>query len=275
MNFKSLFIPLLALTLITGCGSADAPDSSGATTAPDTTKSGDVIATRPEQVDTVPYRLFLQEQANGSNRKGIVLLGAGNDETLPKGIPAGSLDGVLENSVANELVKLGYVAAIVSYREAPPINSDADWNRNSELMAEDFSKVAEEIIAKVGGGLSRDRVVTGGVSYTSYMLLTNIGSSKTLADTRGFLAACGATGDLTPQIPVYSLNCSPNPEGNYNGKALFDRITDAAINPNVGTNPKIQTDSGYFADASCDTHCGGDTKLWTTKLVEQVQLWLP
>lgn len=285
MNIKNLFLTLFALTLITGCGSADPTVGTGDTgtteqnnkTAPIPTSpsQGGAVVNRVEQVGTVAYRLYFQETANGTNRKGIVLLGSGNDENAVPTIPAGSLEGGLENNTAKELAALGYVAAVVSYRQAPAIKSAKDWNDNSELMATDFSNVAGDIITKVGGGLSRDRVVTGGVSYTSYMLLTNIGMSNTLADTRGVLAACGATGDVTPQIPVYSLNCSPNPEGDFNGKALIDQITDPKINPNIKTNPQIQTDSGYFADNSCNTHCGGDTNTWTDKLVERVQVWLP
>jgi len=210
-----------------------------------------------EQVGAVSYKLYL-----GAGRKGIVLFGSGNDETNPA---TGSLDDPLENNVANELAKLGYVAAIVAYRDEDPVKVDEDWNRNCEMLATDMSQVADHIISTIGGGLSRSRVLTGGVSYTSYALLTNIGGSNTLADTRGVLATCGATQDLDPKIPIYSLNCSPNPEGDFNGQTLIDKIA----------NPKVKADSGFFADTSCNSHCGGNTSAWTAKLIERVQLWLP
>lgn len=220
------------------------------------------VANRTEQTGDVAYKIYLQENANGANRKGIVLFGSGNTEDDPT---TGSLDGALENNAASELAKLGYVAAVVAYRDEPAVKVDEDWNRNCEMLATDMSQVADRIIATVGGGLNRGRVVTGGVSYASYALLTNISGSNTLADTRGVLATCGATQDLNPKIPIYSLNCSPNPEGDFNGQALIDKIP----------NSKIKSDSGFFADTTCNSHCGGNTNAWTAKLIERVQLWMP
>lgn len=277
MKFKNLFLTLFALTLITGCGSADPTLGTGdtgtaepANTAPTPTSpsqgSGTVVS-RVEQAGPVSYKIYLQDQANGTNRKGIVLLGSGNDENDPA---TGSLDGVLENNTANELAKLGYVAAIVAYRDEPALvagDGGASWNSNSEMLATDMSHVADAIISTYGNGLSRNRVLTGGVSYASYALLTNTAENNTpLADTRGVLATCGATDDSTNlQLPVYSLNCSGNPEGGLNGQTLINKIAD----------PNVQADSGYFTDGACNTHCGGDTSTWTAKLVERVQLWLP
>ncbi|MFO1519633.1 MAG: hypothetical protein U1F57_08250 [bacterium] len=229
--------------------------------------SGGVV-NRVEKAGTISYKIYLQQDANGTNRKGLILLGSGNDENDPT---PGSLDDPLENNLANELAKLGYVAAIVAYRDQPPLvpnDNGKSWNDNSEMLAADMSNVANAIIATYGNGLSRAKTLTGGVSYASYSLLTNVGFSRTLADTRGLLAACGATGDYDAKnlkIPIFSLNCSGNPEGDYNGKALIDRIGD----------PKIKADSGFFTDPACNSHCGGDVNAWTGKLVERVQFWLP
>ncbi|MFO1464041.1 MAG: hypothetical protein U1F66_09695 [bacterium] len=199
----------------------------------------------------------------------MILLGAGNDENDPS---TGSLDGALENNLAGELAKLGYVAAIVAYRDQPPLvpnDGGASWNRNSEMLATDMSQVADAVIASVGGGLNRRRVLTGGVSYATYSLLTNISLDNTpLSDIRGLLAVCGATGDFEAKnlkIPIFNLNCSGNPEGDYNGQALIDRID----------NPKLKADSGFFTDPNCNSHCGGAMNTWTSKLVERTQLWLP
>lgn len=278
MNLKSLFIPLLALSLITGCGSADSTLDTGdtGTTAPNQTSTpssgsssqgNGAVVNRVEKAGLVSYKIYLQEKANGSNRKGLILLGAGNDENDPS---TGSLEGGLENNTANELAKLGYVAVIVGYRDQPALvagDGGASWNSNSAMLATDMSQVADAIIATYGNGLTRNRVLTGGVSYTSYALLTNTGENNTpLSDTRGVLAVCGATDDSANlQLPVYSLNCSGNPEGGLNGQALIDKIADL----------EVKADSGFFTDNSCNTHCGGDTNTWTAKLVEQVQLWLP
>ena len=268
MQYKTFLSFIFTLFLVLGCSgggkpSANSPEQEAPKNEqPQATGS---VVNRMEQAGDVAYKLYLQEPANGGNRKGIVLFGSGNDDKDPK---TGGLDGPLENSAANELAKLGYVAAVVAYRDQPAQNSDEGWNKNSEMLATDMSNVANAIIASQGGGLTRGRVVTGGVSYTSYALLTNISMDNSpLADTRGFMAACGSTGDLNPKIPIFSLNCSPNPDGDFNGPALIDKIPDA----------KVKADSGFFADTSCNSHCGGDTPppSWTTKFVERVQLWMP
>jgi hypothetical protein len=277
MNFKSLLLSLFSLTLIAGCsggnqGSTSTTDTGPGTAqqgggsvpaAPDASKPGSTaVVNRVEQVGTLSYKLYLQDQANGSNRKGIVLLGSGNDEGNPS---TGSLDGGLENTTANELAKLGYVAAIVAYQGHSPNVNDTVWNANSVKLAADMNTVANAIIAKYANGLSRNRIVTGGVSYASFMLLTNIGmNDSSLADTRGVLATCGSTQDVNPRIPLFNLNCNTNDDGTYYGKDLIDRIP-----------ANVQADSGYFTDNACSTHCGGDPALWTSKLVERVQLWLP
>lgn len=266
-----------AFLLISGCSSSNSPDgSAGAGGESEVSKVPDnapaapgTVVNRIEKTGQLSYKLYLQPEANGGNRKGLILLGAGNDEDDPS---TGSLDGALENNVAGELAKLGYVAAIVAYRDQPPLvpnDGGASWNRNSEMLAADMSQVADAVIASVGGGLSRGRVLTGGVSYASFSLLTNVAMNNTpLADTRGLLAACGSTGDYDAKnfkIPIFSLNCSGNPEGDYNGQALIDRIGD----------PKLKADSGFFTDQACNSHCGGALSTWTAKLVERAQLWLP
>lgn len=257
---KSLLL-CLSLTLIGACG------STGTDTTPPA-ESGTVV-NRLEQAGEVTYKLYLQTEANAGTRKGIVLLGAGNDENNPS---TGSLEGGLENLTALELAKRGYVTAVVAYRDQPALveNDNGDsWNSNTAMLATDMSNVANDIITKVGGGLSRDRVLTGGVSYTSYALLTNIAMNDTpLADTRGVLAACGATGEFDAQnfkLPIFSVNCAGNPEGDFNGAALHDKITDQAI----------KADSGFFTDNSCNSHCGGSVDVWSEKLVERTLTWLP
>lgn len=266
----------LILLLGAGCssgnkapeGSTSGGDNTGAPPAGPAAPPGAVV-NRIEKTGGLSYKIYLQSEANAGNRKGLILLGSGNDENDPS---TGSLDGGLENNLANELAKLGYVTAIVAYRDQPPLvanDGGASWNSNSEMLGTDMSQVADAVIASVGGGLSRNRVVTGGVSYTSFSLLTNIALNDTpLADTRGLLAACGSTGDFDAKnfkIPIFSLNCSNNPEGDFNGQGLIDRIGD----------PKIKADSGSFTDPACTTHCGGATETWTAKLIERVQLWLP
>jgi hypothetical protein len=281
-NFGAVGIVVLALVAC-GEGGSTPPsntptstNSSTNTTQPTTNNSTNsanpapagTVVNRIEKSGAIDYKIYLQQDANGSNRKGIVLLGSGNDENNPV---TGSLDGGLENTTASELAKLGYVVAIVAYRDQPAINfadGGVSWNNNSVMLGMDMSNVADTIITTYGNGLARGKVISGGVSYTSYMLLTNIALSNALADTRGVLATCGSTGADDAKnfkVPVYSLACSGNPEGNLEGQALIDQIT----------NPQIKADSGFFIDPACNTHCGGDTNTWTAKMVERVQTWLP
>ncbi|MFO1464436.1 MAG: hypothetical protein U1F66_11745 [bacterium] len=109
------------LTLIFGIAcspSGKVPDVDGSAENQETEQkpgaagSGAVVQ-RIEKSGALSYKIYLQPEANGANRKGLILFGSGNDENDPG---TGSLDGVLENSAANELAKLGYVAAIVAYR---------------------------------------------------------------------------------------------------------------------------------------------------------------
>jgi len=270
-NIPSLLLACLALAL-GGCSSAKGPSSDSAATQTPTGGSAPTggssasgsnpgsVSSKVEQAGAVQYKAY--RLAGAPSYKGIVLFGSGNNENDPS---TGSLDGALENNAANELAKLGYVAAVVAYRDEAPVKSDSDWNSNCEMLATDMSNVANAIISNVGGGLSRNKVITGGVSYASYALLTNITASNTLADTRGVLATCGSTQDLDPKIPIFNVNCSGNPDGDFNGQALIDKIP----------NAKVKADSGYFTDPACNSHCGGDTNAWTAKIVERVQQWLP
>jgi hypothetical protein len=224
------------------------------------------VVNRVENTNGIQYKIYLQEPATNSNRKGIILLGSGNNENDPT---TGILTGGLENNICNELAKLGYISAIVAYRDQPPVKPDwSNWNSNNEMLATDMSTTANAIISKYSNGLSRSKVIAGGVSYTSYALLNNIAGSNTLADTKGVLAICGATDTWQAQnfkIPIYSLVCSGNPEGQLNGQTLYNAIT----------NTTVKNNSGYFVDNTCNTHCGGNTNTWTTKVIEQVKKWLP
>ncbi len=294
IRFIHLFILLILLTLNIGsaCGGGTTSSSSSGTSGTDgTTGSGGTtgsddgsgsggndstdsssdsseVVSRTETSGSISYKIYLQNTANASNRKGIILLGSGNDQNDPS---TGSLSGGLENNVANELAELGYIAAIVAYQDEPPVNwSDGgvSWNSNCEMLATDMSDVANTIISTYGSGLTRAKVLTGGVSYASYALLTNVSESSTLIDTRGVLATCGSTGAWNAQhvqVPVYTLNCSGNPEGDYSGSSLIDLILDATV----------KADSGYDVDSGCSTHCGGSTTTWTTHIIDQVQVWLP
>ena len=251
---------LLSITMI-GCKSKEED-------LPGPQSFGNVNTRVESSANAVNYKIYIQDEASATNRKGVVLLGSGNDENNPT---TGSLNGALEHEVALGLAKLGYVTAIVAYRDQPALdNGDGgvSWNNNCEMLATDMSNVANTIITKYGSGLTRAKVITGGVSYTSYALLSSISVSNTLADTKGLLATCGGTGQWNAEnfkIPIYSIVCSGNPEGDFSGQALYNKITNATIKAN----------SGFYVDNSCTTHCGGDVATWSTKMIDRVKLWIP
>src|SRR5215471_21612930 len=125
-NFTAVGIVMLALV---GCGegtstssstsSPSSPTNNTGNTSPSTTNNSapGTVVSRIEKSGAIDYKIYLQPDANGSNRKGIVLLGSGNNEVALEGPSVGSLDGGLENNTANELAKQGYVVAIVAYRK--------------------------------------------------------------------------------------------------------------------------------------------------------------
>lgn len=278
VHFKkiSLLIALLTLTLGSGCGAGDKsslPNETGTTQevpsgAKDTgpSDSGSAVVNRVEKSGDLTYKIYLQPVANATNRKGLILFGSGNDPGNPQ---IGGLDDGLQNNTANELAKLGYVAAIVAYRKHDP---KGDWNERSNLLAQDIMQVAKTIFTNYGEGqISEKQVITGGSSYATAMLLTNIAYYPTLANTRGVLAACGALGKGEAekfQVPVYVLAC------NGNADELVGEVFGAAILESMGENDK-KNDSGEFIDPNCTGHCGGDMNTWTAKLVERVRVWLP
>jgi hypothetical protein len=262
---KLMFIAMAVFSISTAFFISCIPTSG---TTPTTSGFTTVVNRTETSINNVQYKIYLQDTATTKNRKGIILLGSGNNESNPT---TGSLSGGLENKVALDLAKLGYIAAVVAYRDEPAVNwSDGgvSWNSNCEMLATDMSNVANTIITKYSAGLTRAKVITGGVSYTSYALLSNIAASNTLADTKGLLATCGSTGSWQAQnfkIPIYNINCAGNPEGDLHGQALINAIT----------NTTIKNNSGFFEDNSCSTHCGGDINTWSAKMIDRVKVWIP
>ncbi len=273
----SIFVALLTLALLSGCsgggGKSSSTTDTNATTTGNTNGAGTTpaqpgaVANKLEQVGNVQYKTYSQ---SGVPPKGIVLLGSGGNDSDPK---TGQLE--LPWDLANELAKLGYVAAIVAYQDQPPVGPNyVNWDSNCQMLATDFSEVANDALKKYAPNLSLSKVVVGGMSYTTFCLLTNIAMSDTLADTKGVLAACGGTSKTNAQnfkVPIYSIHCpgtldSDPAHNNYNGKDLFDAI-----------NPNVKDASGFYTDNACTEHCnaGGDMTQWTAKAIDQIQLWLP
>jgi hypothetical protein len=241
-----LFASLLLLTL--SCKKND-------NSVKNQVNTGSVVE-RTETSNGITYRLFIVE--GQTSYKGIVVIGSGNDENSPT---PGSLNGAAESEFCEKAATYGYIGAIVQYRKTPGL---ADWNSSAQMIAADYDKCIQALSTLYHTDKSRS--VVGGFSYASFMLLTDIGMDNTLSYTKGLLAPCGATGQWDAQhfvIPVFSIACSGNNEGDYSGKELYDQIP---------ANSPVKGNSEGVTDNSCNTHCGGN---WTSPMYNKLVQWLP
>jgi len=244
---KNYFLAVLLL-LVFSCKKTNKPSSNPTTVG--------TVAESTETNNGITYRLFIV--SGQSSYKGIVVMGSGNDENKPS---PGSLNGAAETQFCEKAATNGYVAAIVQYSKTPGV---ADWNGSAIIIAADYDKCIQSLATLYHTDKSKS--VVGGFSYASFMLLTDIGMDNTLSYAKGVLAPCGATGSYDAQhfvLPVFSIACSGNNEGDYSGKALYDQI------PN---NSSVKAASAGVTDNTCNTHCGGN---WTTPLYNQLVEWIP
>ena len=224
-----------------------------------------VVVNRTETLGGVNVKIYLKEPAASTNRKGIVVIGSGNNEMAPT---PGSLTGGLENALCQKLAEEGYIGAIVQYNVPAVTSNYSNWNDVSIALAAEYNKAINGIIGKYGG--SRSQVIAAGVSFTTFSLLTNIAYNNDLADIKGFMGSCGGTGTDQAsrfKIPVASISCSDDFEAQYilNGEDLVNAIT----------NPTIKNQSIGLRDQTCSGHCNGNTTTWVNWLVNRVKIWLP
>jgi hypothetical protein len=246
MKKKYFFAGLLLLSF--SCKKSGNPSSNPVTVG--------TVAESTETNNGITYRLFII--GGQTSYKGILVMGSGNDENNPT---PGSLTGAPETEFCEKAASNGYIAAIVQYRKTPGV---ADWNGSASMIALDYDKCIQTLSSLYHTDKSKS--VVGGFSYASFMLLTDIGMDNTLSYAKGLMAPCGATGQWDAQhfiIPVFSIACSGNNEGDYSGKELYDQI------PN---NSPVKGSSGGVTDNTCNTHCGGD---WTIPMYNKLVEWLP
>jgi hypothetical protein len=205
----------------------------------------------------ITYKVYYNTSSGATYRKGILVLGSGNNENSPS---PGDMNGAAENALCQKAAENGYVAAIVQYTKGTGVSN---WNGSAAQMGQDFDKCIVALSATFG--IDKTKSVIGGVSYASFMLLTDIANNNTLSYAKGLLAACGSTGEWQAQnfkIPVYSIVCAGNYEGDFAGTALYDKITNAAI----------KALSEGVTDSSCNGHCAGN---WTNRLYTKLSQWIP
>lgn len=227
------------------------------------------------------YRILYQSKPANNYWKGIVLLADYNDETNPW---AGSVDRAELLVFANLFAKNGYIAALVGYRQPQPIASDwSNFNDIGEQIASEISEVGNHIIAKYNGKmtlvnltsggtprtpLSRSKIVTLGISFSCYHLLTNLAYSNTLSGTAGLLAIAGSTGAdqaAKLKVPVYSITCNDdNLGGDFFGAKLIGAM-----------RPDLKSRSGFQTDSDCSGHKFGNMSVWAGQTLVPLKFWLP
>lgn len=248
---KNSYLLLICMLLVAGCSK-----KSDTVTLPGDKTTADGIEQKTETANGITYRSFIK--TGQTQFKGILVMGSGNDENNPT---PGALDGAAETDLCNTAAKNGYVAAIVQYRKTA---GNADWNGSAALVGQDYDKCIVALSSKYS--VDKSKAVVGGFSYASFMLLTDVALNTTLSYCKGVLAACGSTDSWKAQnfkVPVFSISCSGNNEGDYSGRELYNQIP---------ANSPIKAKSGGVTDGSCSTHCGG---VWTTNLYTQLNAWLP
>lgn len=246
----------LAAFLLWSCSGDDSkPDNNG------NNNNEEINFTNSEHEFAGLNNNFFEPETN--DYKGIVCLGSGNDPLDPA--PGSIADGYLV-TLAEKLVKKGYLVAIVGYRDQPPVgNNWENWTSNVAMLSKDLSDVATAIGQEFG--VQRSRVVLGGSSYAANALLSHSAwGTGTFADTKGFIAIMGSAALDTAQnikSPVLAYACNGEPFNTHYGKAIYDNIADAGI----------RAQSFGLTDSSCSGH--NTSNSWQDDIVQRVQNWLP
>lgn len=248
---KAIWVTAIAVAIITiiACSKGDSNN-------PDPPADGAIIETS----NGITYKVYAQ--SGQTNYKGILVMGSGNDENNPA---AGSLNGGPENALCRKAAENGYIAAVVQYRKGVPNTTDDAWNKNAQMIGQDFDNCITALSSKYG--VDKNRAVAGGYSYATFMLYTvNSTYHQSLANCKGILGACGSTSAYDAQnfqIPVFAINCAGGNEGGFSGIDLYNKIP---------ANSPVKAKSEGFTDNSCNTHCGGN---WTDKMYNKLTQWLP
>jgi hypothetical protein len=209
-------------------------------------------------VRNMAIKLYEPATATYPTPKGIIVVGGGNNENAPT---EGKTDGTTENSICKLAADNGYIAVVLGYSKGP---GTADWNTSAAQIGMDFDTCINQLANLYK--LPNTKSIIVGVSYTSFLLYTNIALSDKLSYCKGLIATCGSTDNWKAQnfkIPIYAINCDGNYEGDLNGKALYDAIP---------ANSPIKTLSDGYTDATCNSHCGGN---WVQLMFDKIKMWLP
>jgi hypothetical protein len=176
MSTNILSTLLLTIFFLNSCGKKNDPAST-----PEPT--GLPVEFRQENTAYAPYKVYLQEQATATNRKGIIILAHGDGGTIH--------DATL-NGQSQSLAEKGYIAITTTYRPIP--GNYVQW------MVQ-FKQDMEALITKVTAqyGIPRNKVVIGGLSrggnlVQGLVLPGQMGAEAPITGIKGVILEC-AGGD--------------------------------------------------------------------------------
>ncbi|HMT35030.1 MAG TPA: hypothetical protein PKC41_04175 [Chitinophagaceae bacterium] len=221
-------------------------------------KNDTIVFPRNGKSTFLVYKVFYNSSASSQFRKGLLVMGSGNNESNPT---VGKLDEPAENALCNKAVQNGYVAAILQYTKGPGI---VNWNASAQQLADDYDVCISTLSTKFN--IPKSKSVVGGVSYAGFLLLTVNAYFNTLNYCKGLLAPCSATNtDAASQfkIPIYNICCKGEYEvggGNVTGSTLYNAI-----------HANVKSKSECVIDNNCQSHCGN---LWTNELYTKMNYWL-
>jgi hypothetical protein len=175
--------------------------------------------------------------------KGIVLLGSGNNAQDPT--EGNITDGYLV-SMAQEYAKLGFITAIVAYRDQPNVGPNfINFNSNAEMLITDFNNVGNALRTEFN--IPRNKLVFGGVSYTANVLISKNAYGANAQDIKGIVAIMGSCAEdaaKDQKLPILAYACKDEPFGTHYGNILTNAIT----------NTTIKSKSFGLTDSSCSGH---------------------
>jgi len=226
------------------------------TTAPPNNSNAEVENSQ-RTIASLPTNYFAPK--NGPI-KGIVILGSGND---PQNPTPGNINEQYLIDLSKSLATKGFVCAIVQYRDQPFVgNNFENFNANTLMLAEDFNKVGNALIAELS--LSRNKLIFGGSSYTANCLVSQNAWGNSITDIKGIIAIMGSSALDTAQnqkTPVLAFACNGEPFGTNYGNSLVQSITNSAV----------KSKSFGLTDNSCSGHATSNQ--WISIITEKVIAW--
>ncbi len=208
------------------------------------------------------YKVYLQEAATATNRKGIILLAHGD---------AGSINDGTLNEQCNALSKEGYVAATITYRS---LDYPVEWNTAISNFKADFENYIQTITTKYN--IVRSRVVVGGSSRGSnelfYVLIAGQGNGNSLiTGIKGAILECSGGDNWKGSAITVPVAFMGNQIDNGQDNAVAAEFC-AGLQNNTNSNVKNNSECLIIPGTG---HCSDPNNQYTPFIVKKVKQWLP